>query len=174
MARMTPEEFVAWIGPTAQEVCRRYGIPASVCIAQAAIESTWGEDAIWEWNLFGRKAIEGDNFTNLWTQEYEGPNAYTEDEEHIYIGGNVWRIKAAFKIYDNLAEAIEDYCILLTEEPVYRPVMEALGNLQAYVYALAGDGENPGIYATNAQYGPDILATIEANNLAEYDVKEEQ
>ena len=39
---MTPDEFIDFIGDTAGKVCAEYNLPASVCIAQAILESGWG------------------------------------------------------------------------------------------------------------------------------------
>ena len=56
------DEFIEQIAPAAVEVCNRYGLYPSVCIAQTCIESSWGEDAIGVYNLWGRKAADGDEF----------------------------------------------------------------------------------------------------------------
>lgn len=183
--KKTPEQFIEWIAPAAVKICSRYGLYPSVCIAQAAIESTWGADVIEAEpgdinsgratgfggaNFFGRKAVSSDPLKKWeWTTENGGPDAYTEDEDHIYLGVHRWRIKAWFKLYPSMEEAVEDYCILLTEEPAYATVMAELGCRTQFVYALAGDGMSAGVYATNKNYGPDILATIRANDLDQYD-----
>jgi hypothetical protein len=49
------EQFIASIAPHAQEIQRKYGVPASIAIAQAALESGWGDSAKGN-NLFGIKA----------------------------------------------------------------------------------------------------------------------
>ena len=55
---MIPAEFFATIGPQASDAQRRTGIPASVTLAQAALESNWGKSklATEGHNLFGIKA----------------------------------------------------------------------------------------------------------------------
>ena len=52
---MTPAEFIAQILPGAQACQRATGIPASITIAQAALETGWGKDVMGN-NLFGIKA----------------------------------------------------------------------------------------------------------------------
>ena len=43
---MTPDESIDFIGDTAGKVCAEYNLPASVCIAQAILESGWGRYCI--------------------------------------------------------------------------------------------------------------------------------
>ena len=53
---MPPGEFFAQHGPAAQEACLDRGYFPSVALAQAALESGWGEsDLARVNNLFGRK-----------------------------------------------------------------------------------------------------------------------
>ena len=151
---MNPEDFFEWIGPTAQLICPAYGLYPSVCMAQAAIESGWGEYIIGEYNLFGRKAVEGDRQTTLPTDEF--------------IDGEWVVVDAPFKLYDSLEEAIEDYCVLLTydgpdwENP-YLPALEFISDKNKYIEEFSK------VYATSPEYANSIKATIEANNLQEWD-----
>lgn len=145
---MTPDEFINWLAPAAQTICNRYRLYASACIAQAAIESGWGQYIIGEYNVFGRKAVAGDLFTEVTTQEYY-------DDELVTIVDK-------FKLYNSLEEAIEDWCILLTEEPVYVNNVD-YSSVEAFVQTMAP------VYATNPHYADDIGVTIAANELEQYD-----
>jgi len=149
MQKMYPDAFFEWIAPTAVPVCKEYGLYPSICMAQAAIESGWGEATIGEFNLFGRKAVRGDKQIVLQTSEFE-------DGEWI-------EVPAAFKLYDSLEEAIKDYCVLLTEEPAYAPSLALLGDRDAYIDSFAA------VYATSPQYHNSIKNTIKANGLEKYD-----
>ena len=146
---MEYNEFIDWVAPVAQEICKKYALLPSVCIAQGALESAWGNSRIGEYNLFGRKAVNGDRSITVQTQEcYDGE----------------WvTIDAAFKDYDSLEEAIEDYCILITEEPVYADCLTYRYDLDPYVRILGS------IYATDPEYANKILQTIHANDLEQYD-----
>jgi flagellar protein FlgJ len=152
MEKMSPDSFFEWISPSATKICKKYGIYPSVCMAQAAIESGWGESIIGEYNLFGRKAVEGDNQIILPTDEY--------------INGQWVVVDAPFKLYNTLDEAIEDYCILLTSTDWNNPYLKCLQflpNRDEYVQCMAG------VYATSPAYAKSILNTIRANNLTKYD-----
>lgn len=149
---MTPENFIKKIGPAARKICLAYNLPASVCIAQAALESGWGEYVIGNCNYFGRKAVAGDASEAHSTREY--------------INGHYVDTVADFKSYASLDDAIEDWCILIREEPAYAraaAVWDSGWNLTDFADALAP------VYATDPDYAGKVLATISANDLTQYD-----
>lgn len=149
---MTPEDFISMMGPAARRVCLAYNLPSSVCIAQAAIESGWGASVIGNYNYFGRKAVAGDASEAHATQEY--------------INGHYVAIVADFKSYSCLEDAIEDWCILIREEPAYAhaaAVWDSGWNLTDFVNALAP------VYATDPDYAGKVLSTIAANDLTRFD-----
>lgn len=149
---MTPEDFISMMGPAARRICLAYNLPASVCIAQAAIESGWGASVVGNYNYFGRKAANGDAAESHVTQEY--------------IKGHYVNIVDEFKSYTSLSDAVEDWCILIREEPAYAQaaaVWDSGWNLTDFVHALAH------VYATDPGYAEKVLATIAANNLTVYD-----
>jgi len=145
---MEAQEFLDWITPTAQAVCNKYDLPSACVIAQGAIESGWNTATIGQFNLFGRKAVDGDKSITVPTQEYVGNGIY----QTIY---------AAFKDYDSLDEAIDDWCQLMEWGP-YQPYANQYHQdhiLECFVRGIAS------IYATSPTYAQDILETISANNL---------
>lgn len=142
---MSPEEFIEWLTPAVTEICPQYNLPACVCIAQGALESGWGRYTIGQYNLFGRKAVDGDKSIAVETQEF--------------YNGEWVTIIANFKDYDTLKEAIADWCILLTEEPCYAPCLEFRNDVEQFVNTLAP------IYATDPEYASKIMSTIRNNDL---------
>lgn len=147
--KMQPEDFFNWIGPTARLICSAYGLYPSICMAQSAIESGWGEYTIGNYNLFGRKAVRGDKYTTLPTDEFINGQWVVED--------------ADFKLYDTLDEAITDYCILLTEQEEYLDALNYISDRDAYIEHMAS------VYATSPEYANSIKNTIRANDLQEWD-----
>lgn len=145
---MSPEEFIAWLAPTAQSICRIYDLPVSVCVAQGAIESGWGRYIIGQFNLFGRK--------------WNGAGNYIEVETEEFYGGKWQIITAKFQDYDSLAAAVEDWCILITVEPVYAPCLQYRKDIAEFVRILGP------IYATDPDYAGKVLSTIAANHLIDY------
>lgn len=149
---MTPEEFIQWLAPSAVAQCKPYNLPPSVVIAQAALESGWGKYTIGEYNLFGRK--------------WGGWGRYIEKATQEYWGGEYHTIIDKFQDYDSLLEAIDDWCILITQEPAYLPawgIWCATGDVEQFVYALGP------VYATDPEYEQKLMATIRANDLLQYD-----
>lgn len=149
---MTPDEFVEYIGDTAGRVCAKYNLPASVCIAQAILESGWGKYCIGNYNYFGRK--------------WNGWGDYVTHETQEWIGDHYETITDNFQSYSSLDEAIEDWCVLITEDSKYAGVLrtwETTWSVSEFVYALSG------VYATDPDYAYKILTTIEANDLKRFD-----
>ena len=148
--KMSPDDFFAWLAPVAVPICKKYGIYPSVCLAQGAIESAWGDAIIGSYNLFGRKAVDGDDAMNCNTQEE--------------VDGQMVDTDADFKLYPSLEAAIEDYCILVTEDSKYSCAYIFAGkDRNAYIDNLAR------IYATRDDYNVEIKETIEANDLDRFD-----
>lgn len=146
---MTCDEFIQWLAPAAQAQTRCYNLPASVLIAQGAIESGWGHSIIGRYNLFGRKWNGIGPYIDVSTQEYE-------DGQYVTV-------MAKFQDYDGLEQAVEDWCILMTQEPCYAPAVAALPDVEQFVRLMALK------YATDPDYADKVLATIRANDLTKYD-----
>lgn len=149
---METEEFISWLTPSAQAQCKCYGLPASVVIAQGALESGWGASIIGRFNLFGRK--------------WNGTGNYIEKETQECINGEWITETDKFQDYDNLLAAIDDWCILMTQEPAYAEALAMWNNthdIDQFVPAMAA------VYATDPDYSDKILQTIDANNLQQFD-----
>ena len=150
---MTPEEFIDYIGNRAGMVCADYNLPASVCIAQAAIESGWGRYCIGSFNYFGRKWGGWGEYIEKQTKEYAPGIGYYDEI-------------ARFQAYDTLDDAIRDWCVLMTEEPAYHDAIETwhkTWDVEAFVRSMAS------VYATDPNYADKIMATIRANDLMRFD-----
>ena len=149
---MTPDEFINSIGNVAGKICADYNLPASVCIAQAALESGWGRYCIGNYNYFGRK--------------YNGWGDYVVKTTREYINCEWTTIYAKFQSYNSLEDAIRDWCILMTEEPAYSGALQVWHDtweIGEFVRALAP------IYATDPDYASKVLSTINANDLMRFD-----
>lgn len=149
---MTPDEFIDFIGDTAGRICAKYNLPASVCIAQAILESGWGRYCIGQFNYFGRKWNGWGNYVRQQTTEYEN--------------GQYVTIYDKFQSYSSLEDAIRDWCVLIKEEPAYAEALAVWENgwcVEDFVWALAP------VYATDPDYARKIIATMEANDLYRFD-----
>ncbi|WP_322631110.1 glucosaminidase domain-containing protein [Aedoeadaptatus coxii] len=144
------EEFFETYGPLAQEVGKRYHLIPSVILAQAAVESNFGESQLSKeyHNYFGIKG-RGKGSVMLSTTEFFG-----ESEE---------RVRDGFRTYDSPRESFYDYGKLIAKAPRYEKVREATTR-EAYAQAL-----HPAGYSTNPRYGEILLNTIAQYNLARFD-----
>jgi hypothetical protein len=131
---------------------RRYGVPAAVTIAQAIDESGWGQSflASQDNNLFGIKGTGPAGSDSLPTEEYEN--------------GQWVSTTAPFRVYHNLAESINDHGELLATSGYYTQAMAERNDPNSFAQALTG------VYATNPEYGSDLIQLMLQYNLYRYDV----
>ena len=144
---MPSDEFFAQHGPAAQEACLDRGYFPSVALAQAALESGWGESELARVNnLFGRKCTDQTHCvakltpefrSNRWVQEYHWFAAYVS-------------VRDAFKDY------VDKY-----ERPIYAD--KDFSSPQAFIRSVAGR------YATDPGYAGKIISLIAAYDLEEWD-----
>lgn len=142
---MTWQEYLEMVSETAKEVCEGYGLPYACCVAQGALESQWGKYGLGNggYNIFGRKAVDGDNYVEVETGEDDGT-------------GNLYYIMAKFKSYETMAEAVDDWCQLMLWGD-YAPFAETYkqdNDLEAFVRGISG------VYATDINYANKVMGII--------------
>ncbi|CRY56974.1 flagellar rod assembly protein/muramidase FlgJ [Yersinia intermedia] len=125
------------------------GIPHQLIIAQAALESGWGDREILtkegkpSHNLFGIKA------TSAWKGET------TEITTTEYIDGVRQKVKAVFKVYPSYSEALADYTSLLSNNPRYKNISQSSSpEIAAKVLQSGG-------YATDPRYANKLINIIQ-------------
>ena len=112
----------------------RWGIPASVTLAQWIVESAWGSAMPPDSNNpFGIKALD--------SQEA------VESETREVVDGKVVTITARFRRFANLAEAFEVHGKLLATAAPYQTARTFIQDPDRFADALTG------VYATDPQYG---------------------
>jgi flagellum-specific peptidoglycan hydrolase FlgJ len=150
-ATSAQQAFINAIAPGALATQRRYGVPAAVTIAQAIDESGWGQSALAvnDHNLFGIKGTGPAGSDILPTEEYENGQWVT--------------INSGFRVYHNFAESIQDHGELLATSGYYSQAMADRNNPDAFANALTG------VYATNPEYGADLIQLMQQYNLDRYD-----
>ncbi|MDR2688994.1 MAG: flagellar assembly peptidoglycan hydrolase FlgJ, partial [Azoarcus sp.] len=121
-------EFVAAVWPHALDASKSTGIPPQFMVAQAALETGWGEkqlrnkDGSPTYNLFNIKA------GNTWTGQS------TVKRVNEYENGQWTAEDAKFRAYSSYGEAFADYAGLLNANPRYAKV---LGSRDATSFARA-------------------------------------
>lgn len=152
--------FIDKIAPIAQNLCktRSKWILPSVCIAQACCESAYGTSkAMREANgLFGFKVGKGVKYGTAW----KGKSYNTKTKEFY---GQYVTITDAFRAYDTVAEAVEDYMDLLCSLSRYKAAV-CEKDARKCITAIKNGG-----YATSPTYINTIMGIIDKYNLTQYD-----
>lgn len=141
------------------ELSQKYGLYASVMIAQAIHESGWGQSGLSlppHHNLFGIKGDYNGKSVTMRTWEDDGK-------------GNPYYINAAFRSYPSYKESMEDNAKLLKNGVGWNPVIYQgtwKVNTQSYKDATKA---LTGTYATDTRYADKLNDIIETYNLTQYD-----
>ena len=145
------QAFISLVAPGAVAAQQRFGVPAAVTIAQAIEESAWGRSglAAQYHNLFGIKGTGPAGSVGLPTSEYEGGQWVTVD--------------AQFRVYHNDAESIADHAELLATSGYYTRAMADRAVPDAFANDLTG------VYATDPDYGANLIALMKLYNLYQFD-----
>ncbi|MBA1434701.1 N-acetylmuramidase [Lactobacillus bombi] len=152
------QEFIQDLAPAAVKYSQVYGGLPSITIAQAILESDWGQSQLASkyHNLFGVKSDDPQNSQVLKTQEYEN--------------GSWTTISASFRVYPNFEESIRDHAALLANgttwnKQQYQHVLASTNYLDA-ANNLQRDG-----YATDPDYTQKIIKIIQKYHLDRYDTR---
>lgn len=139
------QQYIDQYAEYAMEQMRRYGIPASVTLAQGIIESANGKSTLAETanNHFGVKGT------------FNG----------AYVVANDDKPNEKFKKYDNVGQSYEDHSKVLMASRYQKYV----SSLSPYDYKGWAAGIKKGGYATDSNYVSTIVGVIEGNNLQKYD-----
>lgn len=145
------ENFIRKVEHGAIALWTVYNVLPSVAIAQAALESAWGESglAVKYNNLFGIKGNYGGNSQIMETWENYGGVDYT--------------IQDAFRVYPNWEASIKDYGVFLNVNSRYKYALGLTDYKQQITEIIAAG------YATDPDYVSKIISIVEANGLVEYD-----
>jgi flagellar protein FlgJ len=151
---MKPSDFITEIAPAAQaSMLANPGILASITIAQAAVESSWGESELTlkANNLFGIKADPS------WT----GPSFKIMTGE--YVDGHEIMVPASFRQYARWQDSINDHAAFLVENPRYQACLQCK-TASAFAQALQAAG-----YSTNPGYAALLMEIINFHDLTSFD-----
>ena len=150
------QEFLNKAIPAATTASSKYGTYTSVMLAQAAVESAWGQSGLAQApnnNLFGIKGSYKGQSVNMNTGEY-GSNGY-------------YTTNAGFRKYPSYTESFEDNGSLLRNQ---------MGNYYSGTwvensnnYAQATQNGLQGKYATAPNYAQTLNSVIAANGFDKYD-----
>ncbi len=141
----SPQSFVSSLRPYADKAAQVLGVDASLLLAQAALETGWGQKMVSNSigssnNLFNIKA----------DRSWQGERVSTQTLE--YYDNTPVMEKAAFRAYPSFQESFDDYLRFLENNPRYNSALDHGGNNEAFIRGIHQAG-----YATDPQYADKVL-----------------
>jgi flagellum-specific peptidoglycan hydrolase FlgJ len=137
--------FAMAVGP-AQASQKETGVPASVTLAQAILESGWGDNHMGDaCNYFGIKAQPGQPSVTMQTREVEG--------------GQSVHIDAAFRRFASVEECFAAHGHFLRDNSRYAKAFQAADG-ETFARAIAAPGD-----ATDPHYADLLVRSIRENTL---------
>lgn len=152
---MKPGDFIDMIAPAAMESAKTTRIPASFVVAEAALESGWGESLLAKQgkNLFGVKA----------DPAWQGDVLEMRTRE--FLKGRWVVVPARWRKYPDWVSCLNDHADFLRQNKRYAQCFQSADG-EGFARAVAAAG-----YATDPQYADKIVGTMRAHSLAELDAE---
>lgn len=150
------QAFIDKISAYAKVLQSEYGVLPSISIAQAILESNWGNSELSEKynNFYGIKGSEEANTVLMNTKEFV-------DEEWIEINGR-------FRIYESWQDSMNAHTKLFVEGTTWNPqqyaAVLAADNYRDAAFALQASG-----YATDPTYPEKLIELIQQYKLDQFD-----
>lgn len=151
----SPEAFVSGLMPQVQKAAQSLGLEPKALLAQAAVETGWGQHMIHDGqgknshNLFGIKA----------DHRWQGAKVAIDTLE--YSQGTAQRQKAHFRAYDSFEDALQDYVTFVRDNPRYQGAVGQSAEPGKYFSSLQQAG-----YATDPKYAEKILKVMQSETLS--------
>jgi peptidoglycan hydrolase FlgJ len=150
---VTKTNFVQDLWPQAQDAGTLLGVDPRHLIAQAALETNWGQNLPQDSsggtsnNLFGIKA------SAAWT------GASVNNATQEFQNGVASNTTAQFKAYATPTQSFQDYVALLRNNPRYAAALNTGSDVHAFAAGLQRGG-----YATDPEYANKIAAVTNTVN----------
>lgn len=151
-----PESFVRQLWPEAEQAAAELGLPAEALLAQAALESGWGQrmiqhtDGANSHNLFGIKA------DHRWDGERVAVSTL-EFEQGIAV-----RKKAYFRAYSSFGESFSDYVDFIKSGSRYQAARQSVDQPDRYFSQLQHAG-----YATDPAYAEKVMRVLQGPEMSD-------
>ena len=150
---MLPKDFFAKYAAAAIATCRGTGLLVSVTLAQAALESGWGESKL---------AKQGLNFGGIKAgKAWKGKVLTFKTQEEVK--GQLVTITDTFRAYPTPEAYFADRVRLFRTLVRYQSLF-AIDNYKAEAMLFTKTG-----YCTDTKYGPKLISIIEKYGLTKYD-----
>lgn len=144
-----PKDFVTALIEPAQKVQKTLGVPFEVVIAQAALETGWGQKMIKD-----QDGSSSNNLFNIKADSRWAGDKITKDTLEFEQGAMIKKSEP-FRTYQSLTDSVDDYINFLSTSERYQDALQDSGNVEHFLQGLQKAG-----YATDPQYADKILGTL--------------
>ncbi|WP_205325665.1 sporangiospore maturation cell wall hydrolase GsmA [Glycomyces sp. YM15] len=150
--------FINAHAPAAQASDRATGVPASVTIAQAILESGWGKGALAreDHNLFGMKCFGSPGDHAIGCRDYATFECSPT--------GGCFDMNATFRAYRNVADSYRDHGALLSNWSRYATAMDHANDPKRFAREIHKAG-----YATDPKYSDKLIGIMDGYDLYRFD-----
>ena len=144
---MTKDDFLSAATTAALASSAASGFPAGITVAQAALESAWGNSKLAQLaqNYFGIKRRRGRTTIELPT--------------HECVNGARVLITSRFAKYDSMQDCFRDRDRMIATLAVYQEARDAAADAESFIRVLARH------WATDPAYAEKVLYIYRAHNL---------
>lgn len=140
------EQYIDHYKAIAIEEMRKYGIPASITLAQGLLESGAGQSEL---------AQRGNNHFGIKCHDWTGKKMYQDDDEK----------GECFRVYSDASESFADHSDFLRYRDRYKSLFNnEITDYKAWAYGLKAAG-----YATDPSYPVKLIKLVEDYHLYDYD-----
>lgn len=156
--------FLSQVVPAAQAGAKASGVPASVTIAQAILESGWGTSSL---------TTEANNYFGIKAEHLADPSTYVKFETAEYVDGQRVMEPADFEKYVTAEDCFTDHAALLGASSRYAPAMALKNNAAAFAKQLQDCGystNRPPLAAKPPFYSDVLIGLMNEFDLEQYDV----
>lgn len=144
-----PKDFVTALTDDAKRVEEKLNIPFEVVIAQAALETGWGQKII--------KTENGQSSNNLFNikadKRWDGDKTNKETLE--FEQGAMVKKREPFRVYESIGDSVNDYIKFLSNSERYKDALEKPDDVEHFLHNLQSAG-----YATDPKYAEKIKGTL--------------
>ncbi len=153
--------YIGFAAPLAQQEYTRYGVPASVAIAQSILESGWGGSGLTTEanNYFGIKCPASGSPANSGSPYVTGCVA---KDSYEYPGPVL--IRSYFRSYASAQNSFLDHGLLLSSRSWYAPAFAYTTDPDQFIREVAKGG-----YATDPGYADLVIRIMRQYNLYRFD-----
>jgi len=149
----SPQKFVENLWPMAEKSAKSLGVKPEVLLAQAALETGWGQ------SIIANKAKSSFNLFNIKADSrWDGEKMEKSSLE--YEKGIAVKRSSNFRAYENAQQSFDDYANFIKNNPRYQNALKVAENPEQYLHEIHKAG-----YATDPNYAKKIIQVMNSNNI---------